>query len=62
MMPNPLPNHTRPNVNVVMEEFGVRTKARLDKVNSPIYVVYKAMVKMGDIPKMKIFEGKCCYC
>ena len=58
VMANPLPNHTGPNVNTVMVESDVRTKARLDEVKSPMDVVYKAMVKMGVIPKVKIFEGK----
>ena len=51
-----------PNVNTIMVESGVRTKARLDEVKSPMDVVYKAMVKMGVIPKVKIFEGKYYYC
>ena len=61
-MTNPLPNHAGPNVNAIIEASGVGIKTKLYEIKSPMDVVYKVMVKIGVIPKIKIFEGKCYYC
>ena len=54
-MTNPLPIHVGPNVNTIMEELGTRTKTKVDEVKSSMDEVYKALIEMGVIPKMKIF-------
>ena len=54
-MENPLPNHVRPNVNTIMEEFGTRIKMKVDEVKSSIDEVCKALMEMGVIPKMIFF-------
>ena len=62
VMTNPLLNHIGPNVNAVIEKLGMRIKIRVDKVKSSMDEVYKVMVRMRVVPKMKVFEGSCCYC
>ena len=52
---NLLPHHFGPNVNTIMEELGTRIKMKVDEVKSLMDEVYKALIEMGVIPKMKIF-------
>ena len=61
VMANPLPNHARPNINVVMEESGMKIKTKVDEIKSSMDKVYKVMVKMKAIPEMKVFIGNCYY-
>ena len=55
MTANPLPNHIRLNVNAIMEESGMKIKTMVDEVKSSMDEVYKVMVRIGAIPKMKVF-------
>ena len=55
-MANPLPNHARPNINVVMEELSMRIKIRVDEVNSSMDEVYKVMVRMEVILETKVLR------
>ena len=61
MIANPLPNHTWPNVNAVMEKSSMGIKTRVDEVKSSMDEVCKMMVRMRAILGMKVFERSCCY-
>ena len=52
---NPLPNHTRPNVNTIIEELGTRIKTKMDEVKSLMDEVCKVLIEVGVIPEMKFF-------
>ena len=61
MTVNLLPNHTRPTINAIMEDSGMRIKTKVDEIKLSMDQVYQMMVKMGVIPEKKFFERKC-YC
>ena len=56
VMTNALPNHVGPNVNTIMDELGTRTKTKVEEVKSSMDKVYKALIEMRVIPKMKILK------
>ena len=45
-----------------MEKLGMKIKTEVNEVKLLMDEVYKAMVRVGAIPKIKAFEGRCCYC
>ena len=59
---SPLPNHTEPAINAIIEDPGIRIKIKVDEIESSMDEVYKVMVKVGAILEKKVFEGKCCFC
>ena len=54
VMGNPLPNHTGPIVNAIMEDSGIKVKTKMDEIKSSMDEVYYVMVKMRVIPKKEI--------
>ena len=56
MIANSLPNHVRPNINAVMEESSMKIKTTVDEIKSSMDKVYRVMVRMGAIPKMKFLK------
>ena len=59
---NPLPNQVGLNVNAITEESSMKIKTKVDEVKSPMDEVYKAMVRVEAILRMKAFKGRYYYC